>query len=67
MVSIRISYKNTFIGIQERKYVQESRDTEKENRRHQALSGAAARTGEFNKKRKDGKYIKREEGGIRNE
>ena len=52
MVSIRVSYKKAFIGIQERKYVQESRDMDKENKRPQALSGAAARTGKLKKKRK---------------
>ena len=49
MVWIRMPYKNAFICVYERKYVQESRDTEKENRRHQALSGAAARTGNLYK------------------
>ena len=51
MVCIRWACKNTFIYMYERKYVQENSDMEKENRRPQALSGAAARTGKSNCKK----------------
>ena len=59
MIRVRIPWKNTFIYIYERKYVQENSDTGKENRRYQALSGAAARTGSLIKKERYKVYKKR--------